>query len=66
MMDEKNAIEHLKKHQMYPATKADLIKECDGLSDFSDEDKEWFKKHLMDKTYKSADEVIKTLGLMAE
>ena len=66
MQDSKNAIDHLKNHQKYPASKADLEAECDGLTDFSNEDKEWFKMHLIDKTYKSADEVIKTLGLMAD
>jgi len=63
MKDTVNAIGHLKNHQKYPATREDLIKECDGLSDFSNEDKNWFKSHLMDKTYNSADEVIKELGL---
>ncbi len=58
-----NAIDHLKNHQKYPATYNDLIKECNDLSDFTAEDKEWFKKHLAKMTYKSADEVIKTLGL---
>ncbi|KKR89326.1 MAG: hypothetical protein UU39_C0042G0005 [Candidatus Woesebacteria bacterium GW2011_GWD1_41_12] len=64
MKDVKNAISHLKDHQKYPATKADLVKECDDLSDFSGEDKKWFMDHLMDKTYESADEVIKELGLV--
>lgn len=65
MKDKQNALEHLKKHQKYPATKADLIKECDDLSDFSAEDKEWFKNHLEDKSYKSAGEVVETLFLMS-
>ncbi len=65
MQNKQNAIDHLKNHQKYPATKADLVKECDDLSDFSDVDKKWFKEHLMDKTYGSADEVMKTLNLMA-
>ena len=64
MQDTQNAIDHLKNHSKFPATKAELIQECDDLSDFSDEDKNWFKQHLMDKTYKSADEVMETLGLM--
>jgi len=64
MQEKKNAIEHLKNHQKYPATKEDLVKECDDLSDFSDEDKKWFEEHLMEKTYKSADEVMQVLGLM--
>ena len=63
MKNVKNVMDHLKKHQKYPATKAELVKECDELSDFSDADKEWFKMHLTDKTYISADEVIEDLGL---
>ncbi len=63
MKDIKNAISHLKTHQAYPATRAELIAECDNLSDFSTQDKEWFKNHLPEKTYSSADEVIKVLKL---
>ena len=66
MQDKQNAIDHLKNHQKYPATKADLVKECDNLSDFSDEDKKWFREHLMDKTYESADMVMQELNLMEE
>jgi hypothetical protein len=62
--DIQNTISHLKSHQKYPATKEDLVKECDDLSDFSDEDKKWFVSHLKEKTYMSADEVIKELGLV--
>lgn len=63
MQDIQNAIDHLKNHQKYPATKEDLVKECDDLSDFSDEDKKWFKEHLIEKTYDSPDDVMKVLGL---
>ena len=63
MQDKRNAIDHLKNHQKYPASKEELEMECDDLSDFSDEDKKWFKEHLLAKTYKSADEVIEVLGL---
>ncbi|KKQ97805.1 MAG: hypothetical protein UT24_C0012G0117 [Candidatus Woesebacteria bacterium GW2011_GWB1_39_12] len=62
----KGTVDHLKTHQSYPATKADLLKECDDLSDFSDEDKEWFKAHLGEEPeggYKSAEEVMSALGL---
>lgn len=58
-------IDHLKNHQTYPATKADLVAECNSLSDFSEEDKREFTENLPDKTYNSADEVIQTLGLSA-
>lgn len=63
MKDKASALEHLKMHQKYPATKDDLVEECDNLSDFSKEDKTWFMSHLPEGTYKSADEVVKALGL---
>ena len=62
MKDVQNGIAHLKTHQQYPATKAELIAECDNLSDFSEEDKNWFKEHLPKGTYRSAEEVMTALG----
>ena len=58
-----NAIDHLKTHQTYPANKAELVAACNGLSDFSPEDKEEFATKLPDGTYNSAEDVIKALGL---
>ncbi|MBI2337760.1 hypothetical protein HYU95_01115 [Candidatus Daviesbacteria bacterium] len=63
MQDTKGAIDHLRQHQTYPATKDELVKECNELSDFSKEDKEWFEKNLPEGNYKSADDVIAALGL---
>ncbi|OGM33137.1 hypothetical protein A2962_05180 [Candidatus Woesebacteria bacterium RIFCSPLOWO2_01_FULL_39_61] len=63
MQNKSGAVDHLKTHQKYPATKAELLKECDGLSDFSDEDKEWFAAHLAQENYESAEDVMKDLGL---
>ena len=63
MKNVKGALEHFKTHQSYPASKEDLVKECDNLSDFSKEDKEWFMKTLPEGNYASADDVIKALGL---
>lgn len=57
------AIDHLKNHQKYPATKAELVAECDNLSDFSEEDKKEFASKLPDGTYNSADDVVKALAL---
>lgn len=57
------AKDHLNNHQKYPATKGELMAECDGLSDFSAEDKKWFGEHLTEKTYTSAQDVMETLGL---
>ncbi|EKD57127.1 MAG: hypothetical protein ACD_57C00401G0007 [uncultured bacterium] len=61
--NKKGAISHLKDHQMYPATRDDLIAECNGLSDFSKEDKMWFEEHLPEGNYASANQVISALGL---
>lgn len=63
LQDTKNVIAHLRKHQNYPATKSELVAECNRLSDFSDADKKWFIENLPEGTYNSADEVIATLGL---
>lgn len=59
----KDTANHLKTHQSYPATKEELVAECNRLSDFSDEDKKWFTDHLPDRTYNSADEVMSALGI---
>ncbi|OGM12993.1 hypothetical protein A3A76_01360 [Candidatus Woesebacteria bacterium RIFCSPLOWO2_01_FULL_39_23] len=66
MKNKTGAIDHLKKHQKYPATSEELKAECDNLSDFSEEDKTWFMEHLPEGTYKSADDVITALGLGME
>ena len=63
MGNKKGAIEHLKKHQMYPATRDELVRECNELADFSQEDKVWFMSHLPDGTYRSAQDVTRALGL---
>lgn len=66
MKNIKNTMDHLKTHQKYPATKEELVKECNELSDFSDEDKKWFEQNLPDKTFSSADEVAEALGLKGQ
>lgn len=58
----KDAIDHLRKHQKYPATYDELVAECDNLSDFSEEDKKEFMEMLPKRTYNSVDEVIAALG----
>lgn len=63
MQNIKGAIDHLKTHQTYPATKEDLVKECNELADFSEDDKSWFMKTLPEGTYNSADDVMGALGL---
>ncbi|MBI2600996.1 DUF2795 domain-containing protein [Candidatus Daviesbacteria bacterium] len=56
------AMDHLKNHQMYPATKEELVKTCNELSDFSKEDKQWFMENLPAGTYESPEEVMMALG----
>ena len=63
MQNKKNAVDHLKNHQKYPATRDELVKECDNLSDFSDEDKKWFMDNLPEGSYESADKVMEALGM---
>lgn len=63
MKNIKGAMEHLNSHQTYPATKAELVAACNGLSDFSEEDKNEFAEKLPEGTYNSAQEVSEALGL---
>ena len=63
MQNTSGTIDHLKNHQKYPATKAELVAECNNLSDFSEEDKKEFTSKLPEGTYNSADDVSKALGL---
>ncbi len=63
MENTQGTIDHLKSHQEYPATKADLVAACSNLSDFSEADKAEFESKLSDQTYNSAEEVISALGL---
>lgn len=62
MQNVKGAMDHLNTHQKYPATKADLVAECDGLSDFSEADKKEFMDKLPEGTYNAAADVVKALG----
>ena len=62
MQDIANAKKHLKDHQKYPATKEELVAECDNLSDFSEADKKEFSSKLPAGNYNSADEVVAALG----
>ena len=56
-------ITHIKSHSNYPATKEDLVKACNNLSDFTRDQKRWFEKTLPAKTYESAGAVIRALRL---
>jgi hypothetical protein len=60
-IDLKKVEQHLRQHQQYPATRAELIASCNNLIDFEDGEKKWFAASLPDGTYQSADEVMKAL-----
>ena len=59
----KSMADHIRTHVKYPTTKADLVKACNNMSEFSMEHKQWFEKTLPSGTYKSANDVIKSLGI---
>ncbi len=54
--------QHLVAHQTYPATRAELLASCHNLMEFSAGEKRWFADWLPDGTYRSADEVMKTIS----
>jgi hypothetical protein len=60
--DIKKLTQHLKEHQTYPATRAQLLAACNDLVDFSAGEKRWYADHLPEGTYKSAAEVLKAVG----
>jgi hypothetical protein len=62
-IDRAKIVDHLAKHQTYPATKQQLVESCNGLVDFSAEEKKWFAEQLPDATYKSAADVQKALKI---
>ncbi|MBI2010184.1 MAG: DUF2795 domain-containing protein [Candidatus Chisholmbacteria bacterium] len=62
MQNVKGAMAHLNTHQKFPASKADLVAECDGLSDFSEADKKEFMEKLPEGTYDSPADVAKALN----
>ena len=55
---------HAKSHVPFPATKAQLVQECDA-SEYSVEEKAEFAAKLPDGTYNAWEDVEKALGLSA-
>lgn len=62
MQNTQAAMDHLKNHMTYPATKAQLVAACGNLSDFSPEDKAEFEAKLPEGSYNSAGDVAQALG----
>ena len=55
-------MEHIKSHVTYPASKAQILSAC-YAGELPDEVHKMAEMHLQDKTYKSADEVMKDLHM---
>ena len=55
--------EHVRSHVNYPATKAQLLESC-MVGEFPEEVHKMADMHLQDKTYNTADEVLKDLHMM--
>jgi len=56
-------VKHIREHTKYPSSKSELVAACAGMSDVPKVDKEWFEQNLPDRTYSTADEVIRELRL---
>ncbi len=54
--------EHLTNHLTYPATKSDIVKACQNMSEFNNKEKEWFVKNLPEGNYKNAEDVMRIFG----
>jgi hypothetical protein len=52
---------HIADDVEYPATCSDLVSACNNMSEFSQEEKDWFSKTLPHGTFNNADEVTKAL-----
>lgn len=59
----KEAVEHLQKHVVYPATRSAIIEACNRMSDVQQSDKEYFERYLPDWTFVNADEVVRAVGV---
>jgi len=60
----KEVVEHLQKHIVYPANKAQIIEACNKMMDVSQEDKKWFEKNLPEWSYRNAGEVIRAIQIV--
>lgn len=64
MKDKKEVLTHLTEHITYPASKEDIMKACEDMSDVPEKDKEWLKSALANKVYQDAEEVQEALKMM--
>lgn len=53
-------IMHVREHVNYPATKSLIVETCNNMMEVSEAQREWFQRYLSERTYKNAEEVIKS------
>ena len=58
-------MKHFDSDVTYPATKEDIVKACNDMSDVPEDDKKWVMEKLPDGTYQNADEVKMAMGMGA-
>lgn len=64
-MDDKGKREltsHIKEHTSYPTTKKALVESCSNMAHVPEPARRWAADKLPDRTYASADAVLKALG----
>jgi len=61
--DVKELVNHLQNHIKYPATKQTIVESCNNMAHVPASTRSWAEQQLPERTFKSADEVVKTLGL---
>lgn len=61
--EKKELMMHLNEHVSYPATKNEILKACNEMSDVPEEEKEMFTADLPEKTYNNAEEIVNALNL---
>lgn len=55
------ALDHLKNHIEYPATREEAIAACNNFADVPKAEAEWFANNLPKGKYKNPEELVKTL-----
>lgn len=63
-MELKNeAVEHLQRHVVYPATRSAIVEACNKMGHVEQADREYLERYLPDWTFVNADEVVRALGV---
>lgn len=55
--------EHIRNHMRYPATKREIVEECNRMSHVPAETRRMVETQLPEGSYQSADEVMRALGI---